>query len=66
MSPYLFFMYLLQYFKKEVLPLGDYLMTVVVDILDKKNDKYWLFIYLPTFKIINSLNYWRGPLKVID
>ena len=40
MSPYLFFMYLLQYFKKEVLPLGDYLMTVVVDILDKKNDKY--------------------------
>lgn len=40
MSHYLFFMYLLQYLKKEVLPLGDYLMTVVVDILDRKKDKY--------------------------
>ena len=67
MSHYLLFMYLLKYFKKEVLSLGDYLISVVVDILDrKKKDKYYFFIYLPTFKTINSLNYWRGPLKVIS
>ena len=36
MSHYLLFMYLLEYFKKEVLSLGDYLISVVVDILSRK------------------------------